>query len=140
MTELELSLDSQEGYFEYLRQMVVFGEVKVNRHDRTITRREDEHPWHFLEGSRRSGKTAWAQWVDEHVAMAAADRHAVVREVAQRALGSAQVDDTPVTVRWSCLKPTDPPTRVLYEGEYAVVKQGVIPGSGDFLQMWLERR
>lgn len=92
------------------------------------------------------GPELFLEWVDELAAQRCqeltvrAEQEAMLAETAKRALTPPAPDDTPLTIRWACLKPTDPPTRVLYEGQYTVVKQGVDPGFGDLLRIWQEKR
>lgn len=137
----ELSLDSAEGYFEQLRQIMIFGETWVDAEANTIRYRPDEYPWDLLRlGGRGFGKTTpLTQWIDE-MAQARAAEERVLRDVAARGLTPPEPDDTPLTIRWACLKPTDPPTRVVCEGQYAVVKQGIRPEFGDLLRRWMQMR
>lgn len=140
---MELDLDSSEGYFEQLRQMMIFGEAWVDAEANTIRYRPDEHPWDILQpAGRRGGKTtAVRQWVDEIAHWAAThDRRAIVRDVAGRGLTPPELDDTPLTVRWSCTKPADTAGEVLHTQVMAFRKEELVPGFGDLLRMWLEKR
>lgn len=137
----ELSLDSQEGYFENLRQLIIYGESNANYYLGTIIRRESQSPWDlYFMGGRQAGKTALLQRIEKFAAAARRGRLTAVEELAERALTPPKPSDMPVTVRWKCPKPTDPPIRVLHDGQYRVFRGGVDPGFGDFLHMWQEKR
>lgn len=139
-----LSLRTPQGRIEHLRQMLVFGESRADWYRGTIEHREDEDPWSFFidqwlqPAGRRGGKSAARRlWIDEwHLT----DSLAAVRALAARALSTPKSEDMPaVIVHWACPKPTDPPVRVLYERGYTVVKQGLLHGHGDLLQIWMEK-
>lgn len=109
-TGMDLDLDSQAGYFEQLRQMMIFGEAWVDAEANTIRYRPDEHPWAALQPAGRRGGKSWAvQWMDEMTHWAAThDRLAIVRDVSARGLNPPKAEHSPVAVvHWGCLKPTD---------------------------------
>lgn len=107
---MELDLDSQAGYFEQLRQMMIFGEAWVDAEANTIRYRPDEHPWDVLQPAGRRGGKSWTmQWMDEMTHWTAThDRLAIVRDVSARGLNPPKAEHSPVTiVHWACVKPTE---------------------------------
>lgn len=137
----ELSLDSTEGQFEHLRQLAVFGNSNADPAAGTIRVREKQSPWDvYYPAERRSGKTARLQIIDELVdQLREMYPYPEVKLLAEKAM-AAKRDDMPVTVRWKCAKPTDRPDLVLEQGFYAAPMPELIPGFGDLMRRWLEKR
>lgn len=92
------------------------------------------------------GPELFLEWLDELAAQQCqeltvrAEQEAMLAETAKRALTPPESDDTPLTVRWSCTKPTDTAGEVLHTQMMAFRREELVPGFGDLLRMWAEKR
>lgn len=92
------------------------------------------------------GPELFLEWLDELAAQQCqeltvrAEQEAMLAETAKRALTPPESDDTPLTVRWSCTKPTDTAGEVLHTQVMAFRREELVPGFGDLLRMWAEKR